>query len=400
MAANRLQTDIVIVGAGLVGLTAAIALSRLGKRVVLTDAKPAAVLSPDWVTDTTRWDTRIYALTNASIAWLTEIGVWQYLPAARVNPIAAMHLWSPTQAHGSPDIRLDAEEAHLPHMGCIIESQALMDACWQALKHTDVTIITDAPATALQHSGHIARLSLPGNEVEAQLVIGADGARSWVREQYAIATDVFDFGQTALVTNYRCDQPHADIARQWFGSHETLALLPMPQQQVSLVWALPHAAAQAKYQLSPEALVAEVLARCGLLPGSLHPHGDVVAFPLLQQTAVVTALPNVMLLGDAAHQVHPMAGQGVNLGFGDVMALCAQMERLPALQPIGNLGFLQRVARARKTDIAAMHALTRGLDSLFSRPQAVWTHAAALGLRGLENSAMLKRFLIRTATGA
>lgn len=400
MAADRLQTEIVIVGAGLVGLTAAIALSRLGKRVVLTDAKPAVVLPADWVTDKTRWDTRIYALTNASIAWLTDIGVWAYLPASRVNPIAAMHLWSPTQAHGTPDIRLTAEEAHLPHMGCIVESWALVEACWQALKNTDVTIITDAAATVLQHCGHKVHLALADREIEAQLVIGADGARSWVRAQCAINTEVFDFTQTAVVTNYISDQPHGDIARQWFGAHETLALLPMPQQQVSLVWALPDASAQAKRQLSPQALAIEVAARCGMAAGALRPHGAVVAFPLLQQTAALTAVPNVMLLGDAAHQVHPMAGQGVNLGFEDVMTLCAHMQRMPALQPLGDVGFLQRVARARKTDIAAMHALTRGLDSLFSRPQAVWTHAAVLGLRGLENSAMLKRFLIRTATGA
>ncbi|MDP8567519.1 FAD-dependent monooxygenase [Methylophilus aquaticus] len=400
MAADYLQTDVVIVGAGLVGLTAAIALSRLGKRVVLTDAKPIMALPEGWVNDTAHWDTRIYALTNATVSWLTDIGVWQHLPASRVTPIAAMHLWSPTQVHDTPDIRLTAEEAHLPHMGYIVESWALMNACWQALNRTDVTIITDAPATGLQHCGHIAHLTLAGREIEAQLVIGADGARSWVREQCAINTEVFDFAQTALVTNYISDQPHGDIARQWFGIHETLALLPMPQQQVSLVWALSHVSAQAKLQLSQQALATEVAARCGMVAGTLRPHGEVVAFPLLQKTAVVTALPNVMLLGDAAHQVHPMAGQGVNLGFGDVMTLCTHMQRLPRLQPIGHQGFLQRVARARKTDIAAMHALTRGLDSLFSRSQAGWTHAAVLGLRGLENSAMLKRFLIRTATGA
>lgn len=401
MAAKQLQADVAIVGAGLVGLTAAIALSKLGKRVILTDAKPPISMPEGWAADMHCWDTRIYALTNASILWLTEIGVWHLLPAERINPIAAMHLWSPTQAHAAPDLRLHADEAHLPTLGCIVESWALMDACWQVLRESDVTMLTDAPAESLQHYGHMARLTLAGGDaVDAQLVLGADGARSWVRMQCGIETEVFDFAQTALVTNYISEQPHGDIARQWFGTHETLALLPMPQQQVSLVWALPHAQAQTRQQLSAGALAAEVAERCGKVLGDLRPNGEVVVFPLLQQTASVTALPHVMLLGDAAHQVHPMAGQGVNLGFQDVMALCAKMQDLPGLQPIGDAGFLRGVARARKMDIARMHTLTRGLDALFSRPQAAWTHAAALGLRGLENSAMLKRFLIRTATGA
>ncbi len=393
-----INSDVVIVGAGLVGLTAAIALSRLGKQVVLTDAQPLPVFPPDWVEDTAHWDARIYALTNETVDWLTEIGVWQHVPVSRVNAMTAMHLWSPTDAHSKPGLSLDAADAHLAHMGYIVESQALVHACWQVLADTDVTIITDAPAQTLQHSGHKVQLTLPQHEIEAQLLLGADGARSWVREQCVVNVSIVDFAQTALVTNYIAEKPHGNIARQWFGAHETLALLPLPQQQVSLVWALPHGEASAKQDLSPEALAAEVEQRCGYALGKLIPSGAVLKFPLMQKTADAMALPCVLLLGDAAHQVHPMAGQGVNLGFQDVQALCAELVKLPALRPLGDKSFLRHVMRTRQLDILKMHTLTRGLDKLFSRPEPAWTHAAILGLRGVENSAMLKRFLIRTAT--
>lgn len=393
-----ISTDVVIVGAGLVGLTAAIALSRLGKRVVLTDAQPVPVFAPDWVEDAAHWDARIYALTNESVQWLSEIGVWQHVPASRVNAIAAMHLWSPTDAHAIPSLRLHAEDANLQQMGCIVESQALVYACWQVLADSEVTIITDAPAQLLQHAGHNVQLTLPRHDIHAQLLLGADGARSWVREQCGVHVSTVDFAQTALVTNYLAEKPHGDIARQWFGAHETLALLPMPRQQVSLVWALPEDESSVKIGLSPEALAAEVEQRCGYAFGKLTPNGAVLGFPLAQKTADEMALPSVLLLGDAAHQVHPMAGQGVNLGFQDVRALCSEMAKLPALQPIGDAGFLRHVMRTRQLDILKMHSLTRGLDKLFSSTEPVWAHAAILGLRGLENSAMLKRFLIRTAT--
>ncbi|WP_414683845.1 FAD-dependent monooxygenase [Methylophilus sp.] len=398
MSKSKLITDVVIVGAGLVGLTAAIALSRLGKHVVLSDAQALPEFPQGWIDNIAQWDARIYALTNETVHWLTEIGVWSHMPAGRITPLTAMHLWSPTDVHATPSLTLDAADAYLQQMGCIVESQALVYACWQALADTEVTVITDAPAQALQYSGHQVQLTLPQHDIEAKLLLGADGAHSWVRAQCGVNASTVDFAQTALVTNYQAGKPHGNIARQWFGAHETLALLPMPQQQVSLVWALPKDQASAKQTLSPEVLAAEVGHRCGYALGELTPHGAILGFPLVQKTADQIALPGVLLLGDAAHQVHPMAGQGVNLGFQDVQALSRELGKLPALRPIGDAGFLRHVMRARQLDILKMHTLTRGLDKLFSRPEPAWTHAAILGLRGVENSAMLKRFLIRTAT--
>lgn len=397
--ASEQTFDVLIVGAGLVGLTAAIALSRLGKRVALLDAAPAPHLPATWAQDLSHWDTRIYALTCQTVQWLAAIGVWPQVPKERINPIHAMHLWSPTQQHVNPDLSLSAEDAHLADMGCIVESQALSAACWNVLAQTEVTVLTDVRAQSMQCLGQSVLLKLSDRTLTASLLLGADGARSWVRQQAGIHTEVHDFEQCAVVTNYKTELAHGNVARQWFGTHETLALLPMPQQQVSLVWALPTAEANARHAWTAEALAQAVTARSGLVLGHLQPHGDVLLFPLRQQTAVDMAVPNVLLLGDAAHQVHPMAGQGVNLGFQDVMALCREIQALPSLKPIGERSFLKHVARTRKMDLLKMHALTRGLDALFARTEAGWTHAAVGGMRGVQRSAMLKQWLIQAATG-
>lgn len=400
MAADRtlIQTEVVIVGAGLVGLTAAIGLSQLGKRVVLTDAAVRNPAMAEALSQADRYDSRIYALTRRTVAWLQALGVWAHVPAERVTPMQGMDLWAPSQAHSSPSVHLSAHTAGLDHLGVIVESQALMQACWQVLADSEVTVLQSAPAQAIQQTARGVRLQCAEQQIVAQLLLGADGARSWVRTHCQVPVDQVDFAQVAWVTNYHAALPHGQIARQWFGPHETLALLPLPHQQVSLVWALPTAQADGMQSWSDEALATAVTERCGCILGRLTPTAPRMSFALTQQSARQSALPHILLLGDAAHQVHPMAGQGVNLGFGDVQALCAAMARLPSGQPIGDAGFLRHVMRSRQADVLKMHALTRGLDALFAQTQAAWTHAALLGLRGVANSAILQKLLIRAAT--
>ena len=383
-----IEADVAIVGAGLVGLTAAIALAQQGKRVVLLDAKtPDKAMPKDW-------DSRIYALTEKTIAWLKDLGIWAHLDATRINPISEMQLWSPTLE----PLQLSADDAYLLEMGCIIESQHLMVACWQVLTDLDVTVITEANIQSIENSLAHVSIKLSKQTIQASLLIGADGAQSWVRQQANIVVDVKDFAQTAIVSNYTIAQPHQDIARQWFGAHETLALLPMPAQQVSIVWALPHAQAQVLLALSPEVLAQRVAERAQFALGELMPAAPVLAFPLKQQTAQSVVGVKMVLMGDAAHQVHPMAGQGVNLGFKDVMQFCEMVKTLSPYQSLGDVQFLKRYARQRTWDVKRMHILTGGLDGLFAQPQAWMQHLALLGMRGIQNSGMLKRWLVQAAT--
>lgn len=398
MAAD-LHTDVIIVGAGLVGLTATIALARLGRQVVLIDAYPQSAPTFDLADIDAPWDQRIYALTNQTVQWLSEIGVWAQMPPSRVTRLAGMHLWAPSQHHADPSLRLEANQANLAHLGYIVESQTLAAACWQVLAQLNVTVLQGALPVALMQKQAGVSLQLAEQSITAQLLLGADGANSWVRAQCGLNVQSFDFAQTALVTNFVASHAHHHIARQWFGSHETLALLPLAEQALSLVWALPQHEAQQLASVSAAQLADKVSQRIGHVCGTLQPLGEISTYALKQHSVSAQVVPGVMLLGDAAHQIHPMAGQGVNLGFEDVMTLCTQLQQSPARRPLGDIGFLKHIARARKINRFKMHTLTRGLDALFARPEAAWTHLAVLGMHAIAHNTALQRLLIHTASG-
>ncbi|HEY0561831.1 MAG TPA: FAD-dependent monooxygenase [Methylophilus sp.] len=387
--AQSIQTEVAVVGAGLVGMTAAIALAQLHRPVVLIDAKAAMTAT------TPEWDARVYALTEHTIAWLTAIGVWAHVDITRIQAIDAMQLWG----HDSESaLTLNAEDAHLMHMGCIIENQNLMVACWQALLATEVPMQTAACVKMVQ-STDCAWLSLSnGATVQAQLILAADGAQSWVRQQAHVNTRLVPFDQIAIVANYAAAQAHHAVARQWFDAHETLALLPLPQQLVSMVWALPTARATALLSLAPQALADQVALRSQHLLGDLKPVGQTLSFMLNQQTAQQFIAQRVVFMGDAAHQVHPMAGQGVNLGFKDVIKLCELAIKLNRLQDIGDAGFLRQYERARKLDVLAMNGLTSGLDTLFASQQSSLKQVTRWGMQWLNKSHVVKQYLIQQAT--
>lgn len=387
--AQSIHTEVAVVGAGLVGMTAAIALAQQHKAVVLIDAKaPMTTTLP-------AWDARVYALTEATISWLTAIGVWAYVDTTRVQPIDAMQLWGHDAAAA---LTLSAEDAHLLQMGCIIENQNLMAACWQSLQATDVTMQTTACVSMVQHADCAALSLSNGATLQAKLILAADGVQSWVRQQANISTQLVPFAQIAIVANYAAGLAHRAVARQWFDTHETLALLPLPQQMVSMVWALPAARATTLLSLTPQALADAVALRSQHVLGELSPVGHTLSFTLNQQTAAQFIAQRVVIMGDAAHQVHPMAGQGVNLGFKDVMKFCALATKLNRLQDIGDAGFLRQYARARKLDVLAMNGLTSGLDTLFASQHSSLKQLTQWGMQRVNNVQAVKKHLILQAT--
>jgi ubiquinone biosynthesis UbiH/UbiF/VisC/COQ6 family hydroxylase len=384
---RSIETDVLIVGAGLVGLSAAIAFAKQGKRVVLVDAKPAMKQK------TQAWDARIYALSPESETWLKTLGIWQHIEAERVCPIEAMHVW-----HRDEELVLSSSDAYLPKLGVIIENQNLMVALWQKIKALDVTIVTEVNCVKLENTLQAVTLSLDNNQqISTKLLLAADGAHSWVRQQANIGIQHKDFLQTAIVANFSTEKSHRNVARQWFAPHETLALLPLVGQNVSLVWSVSAEKASELLKLSSKDLALQVQMQSQDMLGDLKPIGETLSFALHSKIAAQFIAERLALVGDAAHQVHPMAGQGVNLGFRDVMELTSLATKIHPMQDLGDAAFLRQYARARKADTLAMNTLTSGLDALFASDSKMLKQLTSWGLRQLNRKASVKKLLIQQA---
>lgn len=384
---NAIETDLAIVGAGLVGLSAAVAFAKQGKSVTLVDTKARMVQK------TADWDARIYAISPESETWLKDLDVWAFVDDSRVCPMDAMHLW-----YDSEELVLNSSDAHLPKLGVIMENQNLMYALWQKIKTLDINVITEVHCVQLVQTPNAINLHLDNHQqISADLLLAADGTQSWVRQQLNIGVKKKDFHQTAIVANFKTEKPHENIAMQWFGAHETLALLPLVGQNVSLVWSLPTERATELLELSYDALTQEVEIHSQHVLGNFTMMGEVCSFKLSQQTALSTIADRVVLLGDAAHQVHPMAGQGVNLGFRDVMELTSQATKLHVMQDLGDAGFLRKYARARKVDVLGMNTLTSGLDGLFAIENIALKNLLSFGFRQLNSHQGIKKILIQQA---
>ncbi len=388
---KTLEADVVVVGAGLVGLSAAIVFAKLDKRVVLVDAKKPTIKLKK------AWDERVYALTPATETWLKSIGVWTHVDASRVNPINAMHLFVDTSEQ---PLVLRDEDANLPKLGVVVESQNLIYALWQQLKVLDVTVVTDAPCQTLNNTYQHILLGLQnGQEIAAKLIIAADGVNSWIRQEANIAVKHKDFHQTAIVANFVAEKHHQHIARQWFAPHDVLALLPLLDNMVSIVWSVSTEKSAQLLLLSAEELAQSVLDQTKGELGILKLRGKPQSFELNQQTATQLIAERVVVVGDAAHQIHPMAGQGVNLGFRDVMELSSQTTQLHKMQDMGDNGMLRQYERARKMDIATMNTLTTGLDYLFASDSDIIKKVTNRGLQQLNHQAIIKKLLIQQVAG-
>ncbi len=392
---KKMHADVVVVGAGLVGLSAAIALSLQQKNVLLVSDKPAAIEAKlnEKKLQPAAWDERVYALTPATETWLKTIGVWDFIDEKRVNPIDSMHIWG-----ADSDLLLSAADANLAKLGLIIENQHLMAALWQKIHALGVTVITDARCAKIETTQSEATMILENaTQINAKLIVAADGLHSWVRQQAKIAVKIKNYHQVAIVANFLAEKSHNDVANQWFNQHDTLALLPLPEQHISMVWSVSTEKSAQLLALTSEALCVHVQAQSQDLLGNLTQIGQVKSAALNQQTALQLIAERIVLIGDAAHQIHPMAGQGVNLGFRDVMKLAELTTKLHSMQDMGEHAFLRQYERARKTDIAAMNSLTSGLDYLFATEQTFLKKLTHWGLNKIAQQPSMKKVLIQQA---
>lgn len=381
--------DTVVVGGGLVGSALTLALARAGLHVALVEPSPCAALSDD-----AGWDVRIYAISPGNAAFLRELGVWDTLEAARIAPIHAMHVWGDD---GFSRLVFEAYDAGVPELGFIVESRLMQHGLWRALQvHPTVEIVGD-PGAALEIGKDVARLTLQdGRTLTAPLVVGADGGGSWVRGQAAIEVRTFPYGQMGVVANFETERAHGGIARQWFLSDGILAWLPLPGNRISIVWSAFEQEAQALLALDEDAFCRAVeRAGHGVL-GALRLITAPAAFPLRLQHNMAMVAPRLALVGDAAHLVHPLSGQGVNLGFRDVRALSRILANR-GVRDLGDRWLLRRYERARRSDILAMQAVTTGLQKLFNNHDPILGWLRNTGLVGVDRLTPLKRRLMAHA---
>jgi 2-octaprenyl-6-methoxyphenol hydroxylase len=315
------------------------------------------------------------------------------MDAGRVQPVFRMDVNGDT----SGAIRLDAYEAGVSHLAAILESGRLQHALWQAIEGDgNVALHCPAAIESLERDDTISRLRLAdGRVLEAELIIGADGAASRIREWAGIASTLIPYGQSGVVANFECERPHGGTALQWFFDSDILAWLPLAGgNRMSMVWSTQTAHADELVKLDAAALAEKVQAAGHGRLGALRPLTPAAAFPLRLIRVESAVAPGVALIGDAAHGVHPLAGQGVNLGFGDAEALVeVLMQHRRA--PLGDVRVLQRYARMRAEPVQRMQALTHGLHHLFGDSRAAWMRNA--GMQVIDRLPPLKAVLVREA---
>jgi 2-octaprenylphenol hydroxylase len=401
--------DALIVGRGAIGAAAALGLSRLGLKVAIVarpsqqseNGQPAAAAERAAQSD---WDSRVFALSPATRSLLQQLRVWGALDASRVAPVFDMLVF-PSSRPGAPELHFSAYESRVEALAWIVENRILTAALDRALGFANVAII-DGVVSAFQLQPQGASVTLQdGRQLHARLLVGADGAESVLRELAGLQTTVRDYPQTAVVANFDSSQPHRDCAWQWFGDHGVLALLPLPGDRCSIVWSAPSALAQTLVDLDPQVLAERVSELSGARLGRLQMITAARTFPLRRLQVERLIAPRLVLIGDAAHVVHPLAGQGMNLGFGDLQCLLDVIQAREPFRDPGDPMLLRRYERARREPVAMMRMATDGLQRLFD-PESESALPALLrpilagrelGWRLVESSSWLKRRLVAHA---
>ena len=384
-------TDVIVVGGGLVGTSCALALAQQGLQVTLLDSKSPS--TPNVANQA--WDSRIYAISPGNAAWLQSLGVWDSLNHERICAIENMQIWADVNTEL---LQFKSYEANATSLGFIVENRQLQQALWRALESAGVNLLTGLECITLKVERDQATLQVAdGRSCSSKLVVAADGGNSWLRAQAGIPVQSHDYQQMGVVANFATELSPQNVARQWFREDGVLAWLPLPGKRISMVWSGANERAQHLLRLDAETLAAEVAAAGAHALGSLSTITNAVAFPLLMQTAHQLVQPRLVLVGDAAHQIHPLAGQGVNLGFRDVIVLTEVLSQKNTYQDIGDVMLLRHYERARKPDMLTMRHLTHGLHSLFGNEQPVLKKVRNWGLALTNQQSALKKYLIKQA---
>ncbi len=395
----RNDCDICVIGSGAIGKTSALALAREGYRVTLLSPEGESALHVSG--NDTPWDLRVYALNPVTHRLLSSLKVWDAMDASRIAAVDAMAVHGDDTTPGQ--LGFDAYGARVDALAWIVEDGNLNQALDNALRFADGVTQLKGRAVALSRDGQRAEVTLDnGHTVSALLVLGADGANSWVRAQSGVGMDYRSYDQRAVVANFSCKNPHHGVASQWFlGAEGIVALLPLPGNRVSLVWSAPDVLAERLLSESAERICERLAALPGQTLGafSLLPPAKPQAFPLRLIRAHSLVAHRVALVGDAAHVVHPLAGQGMNLGFADIDALLTALNEQGKESDCGDDRMLARYARLRKEEVLLMQLTTDGLHRLFSSELSPVRLLRNAGMTLVNKLPFLKQRLVSQALG-
>ena len=385
--------DILIVGGGMVGSLLACALGGADFKVAVLEHKPPTAPPADG------FDQRVSAITLASVAIFQAVGAWESMQA-RAAPVREMRI---VDATGSGTIHFDAAEIGEPCLAYIIENSVIKTALVERLQRfTNIHWVSPAEIADfdIKHAGSTVTLA-DGRALGARLIVGADGADSATRRAAGIDTQRLRLDQKGIVATIRTERPHADTARQRFLPTGPLAFLPLAEPHTcSIVWSADNALADALLALDDATFTARLQETFGDGLGKIESLGPRAAFPLALSHARHYTADGLALIGDAAHTVHPLAGQGVNLGFLDAAALAeVLLEARAKKRDIGAHAALRRYERWRKADNLSMVAVTGGFKYLFGNDLPIVRDLRNLGLDLTDRATPIKNRIIRRAAG-
>jgi 2-octaprenylphenol hydroxylase len=393
--------DMVIAGSGITGLTAAALLAtgqfrdRLNIRVIDSGERPVFDAAADVAL-------RVSAIAAGSVRLYASLGAWEAVAAARAGPFREMRVWDASRSvNGSETLHFDAAEFALRELGFIVENILLQDALLQVVEDAGVKVSFNTQIGAARPDPQSGiEVDCGSESFHADLLIGADGATSSVRQQAKIAVTSWRYPQSALVTHLRPERHHRECAWQRFLPAGPLALLPLHDGRVSVVWSTAPEQAQEACAADTAQLGMMLTEASDSVLGELVVEGGRATFPLKAQYATRYVAPGMALIGDAAHSIHPLAGQGANLGISDAAVLARVIHEAVASDEYpGDLPVLRRYERARKGANNTMLYFVDALNRLFASPSSPVSALRGAGMRVFNASGPLRRRAAAVALG-
>ncbi len=394
MTKEQLDYDVVIAGGGMVGATLGCLLAKQGCRVAIVEPYVPAPFSLN-----DAYGLRVSAISRASQYALMQAGAWSFITDLRFTPYEAMHVWDAT---GQGEIHFSAAEIGEPDLGAIIENQVIQAGLFQAMDTYDnLAFLAPMSVDAFHYAESQVVIELSNGEaVTAALLVGADGAHSKVRTLAEIAVQKNDYSQKGLVAVVTTEKAHQLTAWQRFMPSGPLAFLPLNEGQSSIVWTLPADKADYYLAMSDEAFNVAITAAFDQRLGEVRVVSQRVAFPLMGQQAEHYIAEGIALVGDAAHTIHPLAGQGVNLGIKDAVALADifSVAKKANKSPLG-LKALRRYERARRGDNVITQKTMESFRLLFGNTFMPLQLARNMGLTAVNKLTPMKNEIMRRAMG-